>query len=75
MMLILLLAKGTNRLEIFKRTPSDLRRYRIFLAKIKASHGSVMGFIMKERVKWEDVTPNATPFQDDCTFTLALYQH
>jgi len=33
-----------------------------------------MNFIMKERVRWEDITPKATPFQDECTF-LAVPRH
>jgi len=55
---------GTNDLAAFKRQPSDFRRYLAFLAKIKASHGSVLEFIMKERVKWTDTTPRAGPFQE-----------
>jgi len=64
---------GTNRLEVFKRVPSDLRRYRFFLANIKASHGSVMGFIMRERVRWVDVAPNAGPFRDECMYVWLCY--
>lgn len=63
---------GTNDLAKFKRLPSDLRRYRAFIASIKESHGSVMNFIMKERVKWEDITPRATPFQNTSNYYIVL---
>ena len=52
-----------NRLELFNRLPSDLRRYRAYISRIKESHGSVMKFILQERVKWDDLTPKGRPFE------------
>jgi hypothetical protein len=60
-----------NRLEQFKRIPSDLRRYRKYVADIKQQHGSVMNFILKHRVRWQDLTPRDAPFEDPSTSTHA----
>jgi hypothetical protein len=61
-----------NDLAAFKRLPSFFRRYLFFLHSIKASHGSVMNFIMQERVKWTDVKPQEAPFRDPSTFSCSL---
>ena len=53
----------TNQLQLFKRRPSDLRKYRKYIADIKSRYGSVMNFILKERVRWADVIPRGEPFQ------------
>lgn len=55
--------KDTNRLEEFKRIPSQLHRYRKYIADVKENYGSIMNFILKERVKWDDLTPKGEPFQ------------
>ncbi|KAK5130550.1 hypothetical protein LTR08_001930 [Meristemomyces frigidus] len=44
---------ATNRLDSFRRVPSELRRYRQLTAEIVAEHGSVRAFIVKERLGWE----------------------
>lgn len=61
----------TNKLEQFKRVPSQLHKYRRYIKQIKESHGSVMNFILKERVRWDDVNPKAQSFanQGSGTFT------
>lgn len=57
-MLIAGVYTGANRLEQFKRVPSELRRYRKYIADVKASHGSVMEFILRERLGWNGVVPS-----------------
>lgn len=52
----------TNKLDLFQRLPSDQRRYKGYMAKLKKDHGDVMTFIMKERVKWDDIEPSGPPF-------------
>ncbi|KAK4464825.1 hypothetical protein QBC42DRAFT_170214 [Cladorrhinum samala] len=42
-----------NRLELFQRKPSDLRRYIGFTWKLRRDYGSVMNFILSERLRWE----------------------
>jgi hypothetical protein len=41
-----------NDLAAFQRLPSDLRRYLEYIYSIKLSHGSVMRFILEERLGW-----------------------
>ena len=50
-----------NRLDLFLRAPSDLRRYRGYCDKLVRDYGSVMAFVMQERLKWEDLTPKGEP--------------
>jgi hypothetical protein len=54
----------TNRIDRFQRLPSDLRRYLAYNAKLKKQYGSVMNFVMSERLKWHDMVPNGEPFQN-----------
>ena len=42
-----------NRLELFERLPSDLRRYLAFTWKLRQDYGSVMDFILSQRLGWE----------------------
>ncbi|KAH0124604.1 hypothetical protein KCU67_g17702, partial [Aureobasidium melanogenum] len=35
----------TNRIDLFQRVPSDLRRYKAYTAKLKDQYGSVMNFV------------------------------
>ncbi|KUJ22754.1 uncharacterized protein LY89DRAFT_664550 [Mollisia scopiformis] len=43
---------ASNRLDAFQRLPSDLRRYLAFMYTLKQKHGSVMKFILEERLQW-----------------------
>ncbi|KAJ5628884.1 hypothetical protein N7490_011112 [Penicillium lividum] len=43
-----------NRIDRFQRVPSDLRKYLEYTAQIKAQYGSVMRFVVKERLEWGD---------------------
>ena len=55
-----------NLLDVFQRVPSDLRRYMQYVHQIKASHGSVMDFVLRERIRWDgQLTPSAPPFEDE----------
>lgn len=60
---LLMLLAGSNRLESFKRLPSQLHEYRRHMGILKAEHGSVMGFILKNRVQWNDLTAKGQPFE------------
>ncbi|WEW58986.1 hypothetical protein PRK78_004454 [Emydomyces testavorans] len=58
------LIQKTNEIHRFHRIPSDLRRYLEYMAKIKATHGSVLEFIIRERLRWDDLKPKgARPFE------------
>ncbi len=54
----------TNRLDLFRRVPSDLRRYMDFTWRLKRDYGSVMQFVLGERLRWTDLGPSgdAPPF-------------
>jgi hypothetical protein len=52
-----------NRLNLFLRVPSDLRRYRQYCERLTKDYGSVMSFVMQERLKWEDLKPKGEPFE------------
>ena len=55
-----------NRLELFQRVPSDLRRYLGFTWKLKQDYGSVMNFILTQRLCWTlPITPEGRPFELD----------
>ncbi|KAI5245264.1 hypothetical protein E4T43_03289 [Aureobasidium subglaciale] len=55
---------NTNRIDLFQRVPSDLRRYKAYTAKLKDEYGSVMSFVMTERLRWQDLVPKGEPFSD-----------
>lgn len=56
----------SNRLELFRRVPSELRRYKEFIHGLIRSHGSVGSFILDERLGWSTpVTPRDGPFEND----------
>lgn len=52
----------TNRIDLFQRVPSDLRRYKAYTSKLKDQYGSVMNFVMTERLRWQDLVPQGEPF-------------
>ncbi|KAK1989520.1 hypothetical protein LZ30DRAFT_776049 [Colletotrichum cereale] len=45
---------ATNRLDLFQRVPSELRRYRLFIHHLIKEHGSVMNFVLKYRLGWQE---------------------
>lgn len=52
-----------NRLDLFLRLPSQLRRYREYCTKLIEVYGSIMAFVMQKRLEWESLTPRGEPFQ------------
>lgn len=44
----------TGRLADFQRWPSELRRYRQYTWDLKRAHGSVMNFMLRERLGWSE---------------------
>ncbi|MCJ1370995.1 hypothetical protein MMC20_002210 [Loxospora ochrophaea] len=55
----------TNRIDLFQRVPSSLRKYLGYNAKLKREYGSVMDFVLKERLGWINPTARSTkPFVD-----------
>ncbi|KAI9680985.1 MAG: hypothetical protein M1829_001065 [Trizodia sp. TS-e1964] len=55
----------TNRIDLLQRAPSDLRRYLAFTHRLKKEYGSVMDFVLTERLGWLDLSPQSpVPFQD-----------
>ncbi|EKG13053.1 hypothetical protein MPH_09788 [Macrophomina phaseolina MS6] len=52
----------TNRIDKFVRKPSELRRYRHYTWELVRNYGSIMDFVLKERLKWGDLTPQGPPF-------------
>lgn len=55
----------SNRVDKFHRLPSELRRYRQFTHRLEKDYGSIMNFIVNERLKWESMEPKGEPFQFD----------
>jgi hypothetical protein len=54
---------ATNRLDLFERIPSDLRRYHAYNWKLKQEYGSVMEFILSQRLHWEmPIQAKGAPF-------------
>ena len=49
-----------NRLEVFKRRPSDLRQYVRWSAETKAIYGTIPSYVMQERLHWQPL-PSSTP--------------
>ncbi|KAJ2990615.1 hypothetical protein NUW58_g2856 [Xylaria curta] len=55
-----------NRLDLFQRVPSELRRYLEFNWKLKQEYGSVMNFILSQRLRWDvPLMPKGKPFECD----------
>ncbi|KAH0033400.1 hypothetical protein KCU78_g2499, partial [Aureobasidium melanogenum] len=62
----------TNRIDLFQRVPSDLRRYKAYTAKLKEQYGSVMNFVMTERLRWQDLVPQGEPFSNPDDIKILL---
>ncbi|EPE28023.1 hypothetical protein GLAREA_04814 [Glarea lozoyensis ATCC 20868] len=58
---------ATNRIDLFQRQPLQLRRYLQFSYQIKQKWGSIIKFILNERVKWTVpvVAKGKKPFECD----------
>lgn len=55
-----------NRLDLFQRVPSELRRYLAYNFELKKQYGSVMQFILSQRLTWEiPLKAKGATFQHD----------
>jgi len=52
----------TNRIDLFQRTPSQLRRYRHYIYDLQREHGSVIKYIQHQLLHWSDLSPKGAPF-------------
>ncbi|KAK2593063.1 hypothetical protein QQS21_009229 [Conoideocrella luteorostrata] len=53
-----------NRLELFQRIPSELRRYKAFTYKLAKQYGSIASFVLQERLRWQEpIKARGAPFQ------------
>ncbi|OJJ02427.1 hypothetical protein ASPVEDRAFT_672916 [Aspergillus versicolor CBS 583.65] len=57
-----------NQIDQFQRLPSDLRKYLEYKEQIIAQYGSIMRFVVKERLRWgegtaDDLKPRGQPFE------------
>ncbi|KAI0972630.1 hypothetical protein F4678DRAFT_45957 [Xylaria arbuscula] len=60
-----------NRLDLFQRVPSELRKYLEYTWKLKQDYGSVMDFILTQRLHWETpITPKGKPFECDADIKI-----
>ncbi|EED20468.1 conserved hypothetical protein [Talaromyces stipitatus ATCC 10500] len=57
----------TNDIGKFQRLPSDLRRYLEYMFHLKQKYGSIMEFVLAERLHWDqtDLKPTGEPFKYD----------
>ncbi|KAK5309766.1 hypothetical protein LTR70_010012 [Exophiala xenobiotica] len=61
---------NANRIDIFQRSPLELRRYLQYMFKLKQRYGSVLSFVQQERLHWKSISPSADPLftnSDDYT--------
>ncbi|KAI6712568.1 hypothetical protein JHW43_004886, partial [Diplocarpon mali] len=57
---------ANNALDVFQRIPSDLRRYFAYSYFLKQKYGSVMNFVVRERLGWrEPIVAEGKPFQSE----------
>ncbi|KAF2875914.1 hypothetical protein BDV95DRAFT_562966 [Massariosphaeria phaeospora] len=54
-----------DRVDLFHRKPSDLRRYRQYTHRLVKECGSIMNFIVNERLQWKTMVPRGKPFEFD----------
>jgi Protein of unknown function (DUF3605) len=60
-----------NRIDLFQRTPTDLRRYVEFVHYLKRTYGSVLNFIQHERLRWSTITPSGeAAFKNPCDYKI-----
>ena len=71
-----LILQGDNRIDLLQRVPSDLRSYLEYNFKLKKEYGSVMAFVLRNRLGWEDgFTKTSMSFEDpsNSTFCITLF--
>jgi hypothetical protein len=53
-----------NRIDLFRRRPSDLRRYLAYNWQLKKDYGSVLNFMLTERLGWtQPILARGEPFE------------
>ncbi|PGH05813.1 hypothetical protein GX51_02786 [Blastomyces parvus] len=55
---------AANDLEVFRRKPSDLRRYIAWTTDIKAQYGTITNYICQERLQWQ--SDGSAPLASQC---------
>ncbi|KAG0650700.1 N-acetylglucosamine-induced 1 [Hyphodiscus hymeniophilus] len=54
-----------NRIDLFQRVPSELRRYLAYNWELRQKYGSVMEFVLQERLGWEvPIAAEGKPFEE-----------
>ena len=55
-----------NRIDLFQRIPSELRRYLAYNWGLKQQYGSVMEFVLQKRLGWAlPIVPEGRPFEKE----------
>ncbi|TGO38795.1 hypothetical protein BHYA_0067g00260 [Botrytis hyacinthi] len=64
----------TNRLDLFQRKPSQLRKYLEYCYAIKQTHGSMMRFILDEKLQWNesDLCARDAPFRNEHEYKILI---
>jgi Protein of unknown function (DUF3605) len=66
-----LITVGINRIDLFQRTPTDLKRYVEFVHYLKKAFGSVLQFIHHERLHWSSTQPSGQrPFENPSDYKV-----
>lgn len=60
-----MLLAGVDRIDKFHRKPSELRRYRLYTHRLVKEYGSILNFIVSQRLQWENMVPRGQPFEYD----------
>lgn len=55
-----------NRLGDFRRYPTELRRYREFVWNVQRQWGSVMAYLLSERIGWAATTIQSSSSSNGC---------
>ncbi|KAJ1331430.1 DUF3605 domain-containing protein [Microdochium nivale] len=62
---------AANDLAAFRRVPSQLRRYREYSWKLRRDYGSVMRFVLSERLGWETGTADTASKKDVVSVSIS----
>ncbi len=62
-----------NRIDLFQRTPNDMKRYVEFVHYLKKTFGSVIHFIQHERLHWSSIQPSGQAAFENATDYKVLY--
>jgi hypothetical protein len=64
---------AANRLDQFTRVPSELRRYRQYTERLVREYGSVMRFVLDERLGWRDSRAGEGRFDEGGGMYLSMF--